>query len=256
MLSKCSQVNVMERRLAFQDDDFQRAFQLEAEREEEGWSRTGFWKEGGEFWKKVDYDAPVPLHMKCTIRLDGVPLEKCRELLTDVELRNKWDGANFEVQQLNRNPYYSVIYWIFHLPSAMKSRDMVQLTTLRWIPEMKAYVILYKDGQHSSKPENSEYIRMKTGLSYTILRRAPDDPNSTIMSSLGNNQYGGWLPYCIMGYVYASSLTKLSQRLVRAYRSGCLDEKERKNHKVQVQRRLVVSDLEQYTSTPVPRDLR
>ena len=246
----------MERRQLFQDDDFQKAFQLEAERENEGWSRAGAWKEGCEFWKKVDYDAPVPLHLKCTIRLDGVPLEKCRELLAVIQLRNKWDSANFEVEQLSRNPYYSTIYWVFHLPSVMKNRDMVQLTTLRWIPERKAYVILYKDGQHPSKPETSQYIRMKTGLSYTILRRAPDDPNTTIMSTLGNNEYGGWLPYCVMGYVYASSLTKLSQRLTQAYKChcSCPDEKQQKTH--QIQRHLVFSDVEQYRSTPVLRDQR
>ncbi|XP_062508006.1 START domain-containing protein 10-like [Corticium candelabrum] len=206
----------MNRKLVFQDKDFQRAFELEAGREDDGWTKTGTWTESSEFWKMVDYDAAVPLHLKCRIRVNDVPLEKCRKLLTNVELRNKWDGAKFEVNQLERNPYYSTIYWIFHLPFFVQNRDMVQHTAVRWIPEKKAYVILYKDGTHPSKPETNDYIRMKTGLSYTILRRADNDPNTTIMSTLGNNEYGGWLPYALMGKLYASSLTKLSQRLTKA----------------------------------------
>lgn len=218
----------MTRRDVFKNSDFQRAIELECGREEEGWSRTGVWKEGAEFWKMVDYKAAVPLHLKCKIRLDGVPMEKCRELLTSVETRNKWDGAHFQLEQLARNPYYSTIYWIFHLPSMIKDRDMVQVMAVRWIPEQKAYVILYKDGQHPSKSETDDHIRMKTGLSYTILRRADDDPDSTIMSTLGNNEYGGWLPYIMMGPVYASSLTKLSQRLIEAYKEYSQDQKQQK----------------------------
>ena len=211
----------------FGEEDFETAFKLEAGREKEGWSRVGSWTEGRKFWKKMDFDVSVPLHLKCTIRLDGVPLEHCIELLSNVELRNSWDSDYFELELLDQTCDYSKIYWIVHLPFFVKDRDMVQLMTQKWIPEKDAHVILYREAQSPSKPETTDYIRMKTGLSYTILRRAADDQNSTIMSALGNNEYGGWLPYLIMGPVYSRTLTKLSERLVQAYKDySCNDSQE------------------------------
>jgi hypothetical protein len=203
----------------FREEDFDTAFELEAGGEGEGWNRVGSWTADRQFWKKMNYDVPIPLHLKCTIRLDGVPLEHCRELLTNVQLRNSWDRGYFELEQLGQFSDFSKIYWIVHLPFLVQDRDMVQLMTQKWIPEKEAHVILYRGDPcaSASKPETSEYIRMKTGLSYTILRRAADDQNSTIMSALGNNEYGGWLPYFIMGPVYARTLTKLSERLIQAY---------------------------------------
>lgn len=216
----------MARSQLFSSADFDKAFELERGREREGWNRTGraYWDGGAEFWKMMDYDADVPLHIKATLPITGVPLENCYDLLTTPETRNQWDEEFFQLEKLKWNgpgdSQYAnedMIYWIFHLPPAVQDRDMVQYVTDRWFPKEKARVILYKQGENASKPEGSDYIRMTTGLSYTILRPMGDDPSSTMLSTLGNNDFGGWLPLCIMGYLYSRSMTGLKQRLLQAY---------------------------------------
>lgn len=73
---------------------------------------------------------------------------------------------------------------------------------------------------------------MKTGFSYTILRRAEDDPFTTVMSTLGNNDYGGWLPFLMMGGVYGTTLTKLSQRIIDAYKDHMRQDQEQQKPSV------------------------
>ncbi|XP_062508677.1 uncharacterized protein LOC134184923 [Corticium candelabrum] len=204
------------------DDDFELALRLDHEGETEGWSSTGSWMccRKARFLKKIDSEKEIPLHIKSSrIYLDGIPIDNCLSLLINPDQRNAWDNGHFQLEKLDSSDYplgTDLIYWKMFLPSVVKNRDMVQLTAYKMIGN--ACVIVYKQGDDSKKPESSEFIRMKTGLSYTILRPAEDDPSySTLISTLGNNDYGGWLPNCLMGLLYSMSITNLCNRLLHAY---------------------------------------
>ena len=203
-----------------------RAFELEKGREKEGWRPLLVNQQDGiEVWEMVDYDADVPLHFKSSGRLEGVPLQKCFDLLTTPEMRNQWDEGFFHLEKLStaetdssQGSTVEVLYWTIHLRFPARDRDMVQFTTNRWIPEENTRVILYKQGDDAAKPVTRKYVRMGTGLSYTMLRQAEDDNNSTLISTLGNNDYRGWIPNCIVGSVYSKTLPSLYQRLQKAYK--------------------------------------
>eukprot|EP00118_Oscarella_pearsei_P013406 m.106984 g.106984 ORF g.106984 m.106984 type:complete len:206 (+) comp37275_c0_seq2:568-1185(+) len=202
----------------FSTTDIWRAFALEQADEKEGWSlksRTIH----EEYWYKIDYTKQVPLHMKCCLRLDGVPMKAALKLLTEPAVRNEWDRKVFQSEAVEDNGEYRVIYWVFHMPLIVKDRDMVQFVQVRYIPSEDCYLIMYKDGRHHSKPESDRFIRMKTGFSCSILRRDENDPNSTQLFTLGNNFYGGWLPDVIMPVLYSSSLRKFRQRLIKGYQN-------------------------------------
>ena len=196
--------------------DVQRALALERADERQGWTLKSK-SNDEEYWYLIDYTKQVPLHMKCRLQLTGVPVEAAVDLLTEPDLRNQWDGKSFEMKTLAENGKYRTVYWIFHMPVIMKERDMVQYAHVQYVPAEDCYVILYKEGEHASTPETDRFIRMRTGFSCSVLRRDPTDPKSSVLFTLGNNFYGGWLPDMIMPTLYARSLGKLRQRLIRGY---------------------------------------
>jgi hypothetical protein len=208
----------------FSEEDFKRAFELEMGREKEGWRLVlANQQDRIEVWEMVDYNADVPLHFKSTGRLEGVPLKKCFDLLTIPEKRNQWDEGFFHLEklstaELDSDSTVELLYWTIQMPCPVRNRDMVQFSTNKWIPEENALVILYKQGDAAIKPVSRRKVRMRTGLSYTILRQAEDDKNSTLISTLGNNDYGGWIPDWIVSYVYSKTLPSLYQRLQKGYK--------------------------------------
>lgn len=215
----------------FTDADIKRAFEIMKEGEQEGWIGTGVRKDWAQTWKKYDYDSRIPFYIKSTLHADGVPLEECKELMANGDLRNKWDSS-FHVEQLDSNEYYATTYWIFNLPAPATPRDAVRLVTRpNWIPEENAYLILYKKAHHADKPETSDYIRMDTDLGYWILKQADDDPNvnSTVLFVMGNNNYRGWLPYCLLGYAGSLRMSCFCDDLKQAYKDVYGKDKHQMN---------------------------
>eukprot|EP00731_Ephydatia_muelleri_P025093 Em0017g176a len=181
----------------FSEEDLQKVLHDEScNSPEEGWSlasRSQF----AEVWRKHCPNETVQL-IKGFLHLPGVLPEDVVKMIHDLELRKRWDTQFPVIDVLEEHPTHRVVYWLVLMPPGVQSRDIVQYISEKRDESTNTTYILYNNAPEGIVPHKPGIVRAVTIRSATIIRPDPNDPNSTRMTVLLQNDTKGWIPKFIV----------------------------------------------------------
>ncbi|XP_065844791.1 steroidogenic acute regulatory protein, mitochondrial-like [Oscarella lobularis] len=199
----------------YTDADFERLLELEKED-----AAKGNWTEAkrspdANVWRKKDPNHDIHL-LKGYLKCPGVPAADAVELVTNYELRQKWEKRFYVVKVLEEFPTYKTVYWAVKFPPPCSNRDVVQHIKIK--VDGDATMILYKHTTHPAMPEQPGIVRSETIFSGTIIRPDPNDANSSTISILFQVDLKGWIPAFVINILAASTPLEWRGELVKYHR--------------------------------------
>jgi hypothetical protein len=207
----------------FTEADFQRILDEEkSDSAQDGWLLMNQSRDV-ETWRKKVPDIDIHL-VKGFLHLPGVSAEDAVEMITNLDIRSRWDKQFYIIETLETHEDYKVVYWVVGLPSPCSDRDIVQYTTVKQEPGQT--IVLYKNADYEKPPVRPNLIRGETILSGTIIRPDPEDPNSSKVSILIQSDLKGWIPKFVINLVVSKAPGAWRKELLKFYNEVYSKEKE------------------------------
>jgi hypothetical protein len=140
----------------FTEADFQRILDEEkSDSAQDGWLLMNQSRDV-ETWRKKVPDIDIHL-VKGFLHLPGVSAEDAVEMITNLDIRSRWDKQFYIIETLETHEDYKVVYWVVGLPSPCSDRDIVQYTTVKQEPGQT--IVLYKNADYEKPPVRPNLIR-------------------------------------------------------------------------------------------------
>ena len=199
----------------FNDEDLETVLKLESSTsKDEGWSFSSK-SEFTEVWKKRCEHEMTHL-IKGYLHLPGITPDDTYKLIHDLGLRKRWEKHFPVIDVLEEHPTYRLVYWLVHMPPGVQNRDLVQYVSEKKDEKTNTTYILYHNAPGKVEPKHG-VVRASTILSSTIIRPDPQDPNSTRVTILLQNDLGGWIPHDVVNFFAAKSPGEWRDNLYHFY---------------------------------------
>ncbi|XP_065844349.1 START domain-containing protein 10-like [Oscarella lobularis] len=197
------------------DADFDRLLEEESD-SDKGWSVAKQTSDAS-VWRKKTSGESIHL-LKGFLQYPGVPMKDVVELLTDIDLRKKWDTQFASIEVIESNDDHKVIHWVGKFPFPCKNRDVVQTCTVRKGDDKT--MILYKHATHPKAPPQSNLVRAQTIFSGVVVRPNADDPNSSKVTLIFQIDFKGSIPASVINFLSTSSPLKSRDEMVKYYKKN------------------------------------
>eukprot|EP00118_Oscarella_pearsei_P009823 m.57459 g.57459 ORF g.57459 m.57459 type:complete len:211 (+) comp34737_c0_seq3:2-634(+) len=173
-------------------------------------------------WKKKKEIKGEPRRVKVIFELSGIPPEDAFDLLTNYEVRQKWDDRLLRYQVLESNQDHDTIYWVLKLPSPCDNREFVMRRTIKKEPGL--YAALDRSVDHPKAPQKTGLVRGEILVFGGTVRPGEKDNSSRVMFLL-QVDLKGKLPKGIVNYVMQSSPLEARDNMMKYYKTKKAEKK-------------------------------
>jgi hypothetical protein len=193
--------------------------------EADGWSFVRK-DETSEIWMKSDPNTPIKL-IKGYLRFPGIPPSDVIEMITNLDVRRRWDTRFVTIEILDEFPMYKLVYWRIRMPFGTYDRDLVQCISHRVEESTGLRYVLYKSTTDDRKPEQPGLVRAQTILSGVLIRPEEGDVNSTRLTLLLQNDPMGWIPKYIVNLFASRAPFEWRDAMATFYHDVYVKEREK-----------------------------
>lgn len=176
------------------DEDFL-DLQMTVDQDVSTWSKV-FDSEEVVVFKKKTEGTPMVL-IKAVATLQGIPKDIVFEAIYDTEIRQQWDKLfhHFEVVEHDEEKMITVLYYIIKAPIGISNRDFLQRRkVIHDFPKKGVTYMHFKSIEHKDKPPVKGIIRAETIISGYVLEQIEDDPPTTRLTVISQNDIKGLIP--------------------------------------------------------------
>ncbi|CDI85877.1 phosphatidylcholine transfer protein, putative [Eimeria praecox] len=110
-----------------------------------------------------------------------------------------------------------MIYCVMKAPFPISNRDFLQWRRTAEVPEEGIVKMMLRSADHPSVPEKSGCVRAETLMSGYLMRRCPEDPNSSTLFIVAQTDVKGLIPKWLVN----SAAAKAPLGWVEALRRAC-----------------------------------
>jgi hypothetical protein len=150
-------------------------------------------------------DSPVVL-IKVYVHLPEIPADKVYRMISDVEIRSKWDNVLSKLHVFGKvNEHVDHMYSLYKAPIGISDRDFCQRRIRASNYKEVPFIIHFKSVNHADCPPKGGVIRAHTHISGYIIRHSKRGSGCTDMTILTQTDIKGKVPTFIVNLAAAKA---------------------------------------------------
>lgn len=153
--------------------------------------------------KTCQEGSPVIL-IKVYVQLPDIPPEKVYRMISDIEIRQKWDNVLSGMRIFGKvNDHVDHMYSVYKAPIGISNRDFCQKRTRAENYKSVPYMIHFRSVSHEECPPVKGTVRANTIISGYLIRESKDYEGGTDMTILTQTDIKGQVPTFVVNMAAA-----------------------------------------------------